>query len=66
MILISIQMRKQFSTPGKVTKVFLGDRLKGEKSRRKLYAKINKRKEERLGHGNTCKYWAKNHFLYSA
>lgn len=59
-------MRKQFSTPGKVTKVFLGDGLKEGKSKRKLYAKINKRKKELLGHENTSKYWAKNSFLYSA
>lgn len=35
MNLVSIQMGKQFSTPGKATKVFLGD---GLKSRRILHA----------------------------
>lgn len=40
MNLVSIQMGKQFSTPGKATKAFLGDGLKGEKSRKKLHAKI--------------------------
>lgn len=46
MILVSIQMGKQFSTPGKAKKVFLGDGLKGEKSRRKWHAKkLKKRKK---------------------
>lgn len=54
MILISIQLRKQLSTPGNATKVFLGDGLKGEKSRRKFLAKKKKKgRKKLLRHENT-------------